>query len=120
MEKGIHPIASALAWTQQPHSRDAWSLRGRQGGASSRAAIGQIPRAHRSRLGPVSSRPITDQLVQKVADDLRARYALDDDDVRALGARLANHERDERRAENVAFAERFSAEHHETLDRLGR
>jgi hypothetical protein len=25
----------------------------------------------------VSSRPITDQLVQAVADDLRARYALD-------------------------------------------
>ena len=68
----------------------------------------------------MSSRPITDQLVQEVADDLRARYALDDDDVRALGARLATDERDERRAENVAFAQRFSAEHHDTLDRLGR
>lgn len=68
----------------------------------------------------MSPRPITDQLVKEVAEDLRARYALDDDDIRALGARLAADERVERRAENVAFAQRFSAEHHETIDRLGR
>jgi hypothetical protein len=110
----------AFAWTQQPDSRDAASLRGRQGHASSRAAAGQILRPTALDLAHVSLRPITDQLVQEVADDLRARYALDDDDVRALGARLAADERNERRAENVAFAERFSAEHHETLDRLGR
>jgi hypothetical protein len=68
----------------------------------------------------VSSRPITDQLVREVAEDLRARYALDEEDIRALGARLAADERDQRRVENVAFAQRFSAEHHETLERLGR
>lgn len=68
----------------------------------------------------MSSRPITDQLVQEVADDLRARYALDDDDVRALGAKLAANERDARQTENVEFAKRFTAEHHETIDRLGR
>jgi hypothetical protein len=33
----------------------------------------------------VSSRDITEELVQQVIADLHARYALDDDDVRALG-----------------------------------
>lgn len=68
----------------------------------------------------VSSRAITDELVQEVVDDLRARYALDEDDVRALGARLAASERDARRAENASFAERFTEEHRGTFDRLGR
>lgn len=64
---------------------------------------------------------ITDELVKRVADDLRARYELDDEQVRALGARLAAPERlAARSAENVAFAERFTAEHRETFDRLGR
>jgi hypothetical protein len=65
----------------------------------------------------VSAKGITDELVQQVADDLRARYGLDDDDVRALGSRLADAA-GERRAENLEFAERFTDEHHETFDRL--
>jgi hypothetical protein len=38
----------------------------------------------------VSAKGITDELVQQVADDLRARYELDDGDMRALGSRLAD------------------------------
>jgi hypothetical protein len=41
---------------------------------------------------------ITDELVRRVADDLRERYSLDDEDVRALGARFADDPRVERRA----------------------
>ncbi len=68
----------------------------------------------------MSARDITDELVQQVAEDLRARYALDDEDVRALGERLADPEALIRRAENVAFAERFAAQHSDTFDRLSQ
>jgi hypothetical protein len=72
------------------------------------------------RLGTVSANEITDDLVRRVADDLRDRYALDHEDVRALGARLAADPRGARKAENDAFAERFTNEHNETFDRLAR
>jgi hypothetical protein len=65
----------------------------------------------------VSAKGITDELVRQVADDLRARYALDDEEVRALGARLAGSAAS-RSAENVEFAERFVDKHRETFDRL--
>jgi hypothetical protein len=48
------------------------------------------------------------------------RYDLDEEDVRALGARLADQDRAERRVENIAFAQQFTAEHRETFDRLGQ
>ena len=65
----------------------------------------------------MSAKGITDELVQQIADDLRERYGLDDDDVRALGSRLADA-RGERSAENLEFAKRFTDEHRETFDRL--
>jgi hypothetical protein len=65
----------------------------------------------------VSARGITDELVQRVADDLRARYGLDDEDVRLLGSRLADSA-GARRAENLEFAKRFAEEHRATFDRL--
>ena len=65
----------------------------------------------------MSAKGITDELVQQVADDLRSRYGLDDDDVRALGSRLAGAA-GERGAENLEFARRFTDEHRETFDRL--
>jgi hypothetical protein len=65
----------------------------------------------------VSAKAITDELVQQVADDLRARHGLDDEDVRALGSRLADSE-GARSAQNVEFAKRFTKEHRETFDRL--
>jgi hypothetical protein len=65
----------------------------------------------------VSARGITDELVQRVADDLRDRYGLDDDDIRALGSRLAGPS-GTRSAENLEFAERFTDTHHETFQRL--
>jgi hypothetical protein len=65
----------------------------------------------------VSAKGITDELVKQVADDLRERYGLDDDDVRALGSRLAGAA-GERSAENLEFAKRFTDEHRETFDRL--
>jgi len=65
----------------------------------------------------VSAEGITDELVRQVAEDLRQRYALDDDDVRRLGARLAAGAR---REENVAFADEFTARHRETFDRLAQ
>ena len=68
----------------------------------------------------MSARPITEELVQQVSDDLRERYALDDEDVRILGEHLAGRERADRHDENIAFAERFTAAHRETFDRLGR
>ena len=67
----------------------------------------------------MSSKDITDELVRQVADELRARYGLDDEDVRTLGARLAEPA-ELRSAENVAFAERFTTEHRETFDRLAQ
>ena len=68
----------------------------------------------------MSARPITEELVQQVSEDLRTRYALDEEDVRALGARLADQDRADRHNENIAFAQEFTAEHHETFDRLGQ
>lgn len=68
----------------------------------------------------MSARPITEELVQQVSEDLRARYALDDEDVRILGARLAERDRAARHDENIAFAQDFTAEHRETFDRLGQ
>lgn len=68
---------------------------------------------------PVSSKDITDELVHQVADELRARYGLDDEDVRTLGARLAEPP-EARAAKNLEFAERFTAEHRETFDRLAQ
>jgi hypothetical protein len=67
----------------------------------------------------VSSKDITDELVRQVADELRARFGLDDEDVRTLGARLAESA-GARAAENLEFAERFTAEHRETFDRLAQ
>lgn len=66
---------------------------------------------------PLSAKGISEELVRRVADDLRARYDLDDYDMRALGARLADAA-GARRAENHAFADRFTGEHRETFDRL--
>jgi hypothetical protein len=71
-------------------------------------------------LGGVSANEITEDLVRQVADDLRERYALDDEDVRTLGARLADDPHVTRRAENLEFAERFTKEHRETFDRLAK
>jgi hypothetical protein len=68
----------------------------------------------------VSSRSITDELVQQVIDDLQARYDLDAEDLRALGTRLAEIDAKARSDENVAFAEQFTAEHPATFDRLSR
>ena len=65
----------------------------------------------------MSARGITDELVQRVAADLRARYGLDDEDVRLLGSRLAGAA-GARSAENVEFAKRFTGEHRATFDRL--
>jgi hypothetical protein len=77
------------------------------------AMAGQYPCAR----GP--SR-ISKPLVQQIIANLRARYAFDDDDVRALGAKLAEPARDERRTTNLAFAERFVADHEATFSRLGQ
>jgi hypothetical protein len=68
----------------------------------------------------MSARPITEELVQQVSEDLRTRYDLDAEDVRALGARLADQDRAERHDENIAFAQQLTAEHRETFDRLGQ
>jgi hypothetical protein len=67
----------------------------------------------------MSSRDITDALVAEVVSDLRTRYALDEDDVRVLGERIAAAG-NQRQAENVAFARRFMAEHAATFDRLSK
>jgi hypothetical protein len=65
----------------------------------------------------VSAKGITDEPVRQVADELRARYGLDDEDVRALGSRLADA-MSTRSARNLEFAKRFTEEHRETFDRL--
>lgn len=52
--------------------------------------------------------------------DLQQRYALDADDLRELGEKLAHPDRATRKAENEAFAERFTAEHESTFDRLSQ
>lgn len=68
----------------------------------------------------MASRDITDELVSEIVRDLRERYAFDDEDLQAVGARLAEGRAAERSAQNVAFAERFVAEHRGTFDRLGQ
>jgi hypothetical protein len=68
----------------------------------------------------MSARPITDELVQQVIEDLRIRYALDEEDIRTLGARLAEHDPSARRDENTSFGQHFTAKHRETFDRLGQ
>lgn len=65
----------------------------------------------------MSAKGITDELVHQVADDLRARYGLDDEDMRALGSRLAAAA-STRSAQSLEFAKRFTEEHRETFDRL--
>ena len=65
----------------------------------------------------MSARGVTDELGRRVADDLRARYGLDDEDVRLLGSRLADSA-GARSAENLEFAKRFTEEHRATFDRL--
>lgn len=67
----------------------------------------------------MSAERISDEFVRQIAEDLRSRYALDEDDVRALGARLAESP-DGRKGENLEFAERFVGEHRETFDRLAK
>jgi hypothetical protein len=68
----------------------------------------------------VSSRSITDELVQQVIDDLQARYDLDAEDLRALGTRLAEIDATARSDENAAFAKQFVSGHPATFDRLSR
>jgi hypothetical protein len=65
----------------------------------------------------VSAKRITDELVRRVANDLRARYGLDD--MRALGSRLADSAGTPS-TENIEFAKRFTEEHRETFDRLAK
>lgn len=65
----------------------------------------------------MSAKGITEELVRQIADDLRARYGLDDEDIRELGPRLADATAP-RAAQNLQFAQRFSDEHRETFDRL--
>ncbi len=38
----------------------------------------------------MSAKGITDELVRQVTNDLRARYGVDDEGMRALGSRLAD------------------------------
>ena len=77
------------------------------------------PSGRRAYTCRVGTKDITNEFVRKVADDLRSRYSLDDDAVRALGARLAGST-GVRSAQNTAFAERFVEEHRETFDRLAQ
>lgn len=65
----------------------------------------------------MSTRDISDDLVRQVAEELRERHGLDDDDLRALGSRLASASRTD---ENLQFAQRFLGEHQKTFDRLAR
>lgn len=68
----------------------------------------------------MGSRVITDEFVRQVTEDLRARYELDADGVRQLGARIADTERDARSAANREFAAQFTEKHRATFDRLAR
>lgn len=77
------------------------------------------PSGRRAYTCRVGAKDITNEFVRKVADDLRTRYSLDDEAVRALGARLAGS-RSVRSAQNTAFAERFVEEHSKTFDRLAQ
>jgi hypothetical protein len=77
------------------------------------------PSGRRAYTCCVGAKDITNEFVREVADDLRTRYSLDDEAVRALGARLAGST-SVRSAQNTAFAERFVEEHRETFDRLAQ
>ena len=66
----------------------------------------------------MSAKGISDELVRRVTADLRDRYRLDDEDLRALGARLADEPQAVRRDENLRFADGFTREHRDTFDRL--
>jgi hypothetical protein len=68
----------------------------------------------------MSAKGISDELVEQVGNELRERYGLDDEDLRLLGARLADDPRLSRRIENIAFAERFTEELRATFDRLAK
>jgi len=65
----------------------------------------------------MSVEDINDELVRQIADELRERHGLDEEDIRVLGARLAA---DSRSRENHKFAERFVDEHRETFGRLSQ
>jgi hypothetical protein len=65
----------------------------------------------------VGNRTITDEFVRHVADDLRARYGLDDQHLRALGTRLAQFV-GARPAEIRELAQRVIREHRDAIDRL--
>lgn len=67
----------------------------------------------------MSAKGITDELVRQVTNDLRARYGVDDEGMRALGSRLADST-GAPSAENIEFAKRFTEEHRETFDRLAK
>ena len=67
----------------------------------------------------MSAKGITDELVRQLANDLCARYGLDDEGLRALGSRLADST-GAPSAENIEFAKRFTEEHRETFDRLAK
>jgi hypothetical protein len=54
----------------------------------------------------VSAKGITDELVRQVANDLCARYGLDDEGMRVLGSRLADST-GAPSAENIEFAKRL-------------
>ena len=67
----------------------------------------------------MSAKGITDELARQVANELCARYGLDDEGMRALGSRLADST-GAPSAENIEFAKRFTEEHRETFDRLAK
>ena len=67
----------------------------------------------------MSAKGITDELVRQVANDVCARYGLDDEGMRALGSRLADST-GAHSAENIEFAKRFTEEHRETFYRLAK
>ncbi|MCX6387957.1 MAG: hypothetical protein NTX07_04425 [Solirubrobacterales bacterium] len=66
----------------------------------------------------MSGTRITDELIDKIAKELAARYDLGEDAVREVGSRLAEDRRARSEA-NEEFARRFMAEHAETFRRLG-
>lgn len=68
----------------------------------------------------MSARGISDELLRQVSEALRERYGLDDEDVRELGARLAEGRPLLRQVANTAFAERFADRHRDTFDRLAQ
>ena len=59
---------------------------------------------------------ITDEVVPQVADDLRVRYDIDDEDVPARGSPRPPAPT----AKNLEFANHFTDEHHEDHETFGR